>query len=109
MTKILKAGRPGRSEMAFGKGRFVDPRSDVQSSRHLVFPVEPDRHALAYQRQAEFRLDATNPLEIVAHMPYNYGNPDSFGPGPQMVQEQPYIPPSIYPIPIYTYGVNRQQ
>src|SRR5574337_1688364 len=104
----LKSGRPGRSEFSHGKGRFVDPRSDYQSQRNLIFPQGEDKRDVQLHRQSELSLDATNPLENVSDMPYNNGNADVY-PRPPLIQEKPQYPPAVYPQPIYRYGVDRQE
>lgn len=104
---VLKPKRPGRSEMSHGKGRYVDPRSDYQSQRKLPFPVETDKRAASLQREAELRLDPTNPLELVNDMYYVNGNAD-FYPGEPLVQEPVQVAPSVYKQPIWRYGVDRQ-
>lgn len=105
----LKPGaRPGRSQFSHGKGRVTEPRSDYQSQRALVFPQGDDKRDAVNRMQAEKRLDATNPLEVTDDMYYELGNPDAFGPGPQLVQERVEAPPAVYKQPIWRYGVDRE-
>jgi hypothetical protein len=103
----LKAGRPGRSEMSFGKGRFPDPRSDYQSQRNLVFPQGEDKRDVNLRRQKELALDATNPVEVFDDMAYVAGNPDTGYVRPPLVQEKPVFPPAVYKAPVWRYGVER--
>lgn len=109
MTAPLAGGTPGRSEMGHGKGAYPHPESDCQSQRSLVFGQAEDKHDANRDYRAQKRLDATNPEEPVEDMLYVLGNPDSFGPGPKLVQEQKRVPTATYKQPTYRYGVNRQE
>lgn len=120
MVNSLTPGDPGRTEFSHGKGRFAHPDSDYQSQRtELMFAIA-DRnqgskrggYTTAMRLAAELRSDPTNSQEIEGNnaepMLYEYGNPDMFGPGPKLVQDQVRRAPATYKQPTYRYGVDRQ-
>lgn len=99
---------PGRSQMSYGKGLAVNPHSDFQSNRALVFPHTEDKRDLVTHYRAELRMDATVGDETVEEMLYSEGNPDAFGPGLPLVQEEPVRPRGSHPLPKLRYHVDRQ-
>jgi len=108
MGHLKPNSTPGRSEMSHGRGRYPDPRSDFQSNRNLVFPQGDDENDLVMAYQASLRTDATVPDDVIMpDMLYVKGNPDAFGPGPELVQEKPNLPRGGYPQPFLRYGVIR--
>ena len=108
MTMPLNNGRPGRSQMSHGRGRFPHPDSNVHRPE-LVFPQGEDENDIQLRRQAELRLDATNANETVEEMYFAKGNPDAFGPGAPLVQEGPVTRTGSYPQPNYRTGVDREE
>jgi hypothetical protein len=107
---ILKAGRPGRSEMSHGKGKEIEPLSDFQSTRSsLPGPIGEHRRDALRDIQANNRSDPTNAAEVL--IPDGYyinGNPDMFGPDNPLVQETAHRPVGQIPFPIYRTGVYRE-
>jgi hypothetical protein len=100
---------PGRSEMSYGAGLAVNPESDFQSQRDLVFPQGKDKRDLVTEYRAQLRTDATLADEnILPDMLYVEGNPDAFGPGLPLVREAPVRPKGAHPQPKLRYGVDRQ-
>lgn len=106
----LKAGTPGRSEFSHGRGYVPDPRSDFQTGRStLPWAQGEDKKDQKRDEIAHLRLDGTNNAEnVIPDMYYVEGNPDAFGPGPALVQEDVNRPVGALPLPIWRYGVNRE-
>lgn len=103
----LSSGRPGRSEFSHGKGKYANPNSDFTRAELPWGPGE-DKRDVHLQRQAELRYDATNEFETIEDMYVAKGNPDAFGPGPELVQERPLRPSGSYKQPIVRTGVDRE-
>lgn len=95
--------------MSHGRGQFPDPRSNLQNHRNLQFPEGDDENDLVMEYRASTRVDATVPDDIIMpDMFYVNGNPDTFGPGPKLVQESPVLPRGASPQPYLRYGVIRE-
>lgn len=107
MTMPLSSGRPGRSEFSHGKGKFANPNSDATRAELKWAPGE-DKRDVHLRRQAELRFDATNEFETIEDMYVAKGNPDAFGPGPELVQEQAVRPSGAYRQPNLRIGVDRE-
>jgi hypothetical protein len=106
---LKRNSRPGRSEFGYGSGLAKNPESDFQSSRALPFPQGEDKRELVTEYRASLRVDSTVPDDvIIPDMLYVEGNPDSFGPGPALVQEKPNRPAKLKPQPTVRTGVIRQ-
>ena len=99
----------GRSEMSFGKGRFVNPLSDYQSQRTLPWETLDDSRQMELKYRMQQRTDPTNADENIETMYLEYGNPDQFGPASPLVQEKQMSPPVYYKQPVWRYGVDRQE
>lgn len=106
----LKSGRPGRSEMSHGKGLVKNPLSDYQSFRNDVLPFGEgqDKTDLNRDYMEQKRTDATVPDDVFEDMLELEGNPDAFGPGPKLVQEDANRPSGSAPQPKLRTGVIRQ-
>lgn len=108
MSNPLSSGRPGRSQMGFGKSRYAHPESDFQSQRNLPWTPGEDEADQVRDYHASLRSDPTNAQEDLSLMLYVEGNPDIYGPDQRIVQEPPVRPAGKYPQPAYRTGVTRQ-
>lgn len=114
MTAPLRNTGVGRSEFSHGAGMYPHPESDYQSFRALPFPRLEDKMVGEVGRLVADRY--TDSTDATSGGAFNgetenfflKGNPDSFGPAPELVKESAQRPSGNPPQHAIRTGVIRE-
>lgn len=114
MSQPLRNTGVGRSEFSHGKGIAPHPESDYQSFRNLPWETLEDKSMEYLRMTADRRTDYTDAASGGALNGENdlffvKGNPDAFGPSPELVKESVQRPSGNLPQPVFRTGVIREE